>query len=486
MGIVVNQSIKNVIITCLGFGIGAINTLFLFTKFLEEEYYGLVSYLLSASNLIWPLMAFGVHNTLVKFYSSYATKIEQNRFLSLMLLLPMGVALVLGTVGVVFYTQILDFFEGENAIVQPYVWTIYILAVALSYFELFFAWTKVKLKSVFGNIMKELFVRICLMILLFLVCFKIITVQQFVYAIVIVYILRLGIMCIYALHLHKFRFSFSVPNNYVSIFKYSVLILIAGSVATLLIDLDKTMIERYLPIENVAKYGICAYIASVIIIPSRAMHQITYPLTAKLINEKGFEQLRELYKKSSLNLFAISGLLFILIICNVHELFELIPEEYELFIWVVLLIGAAKLFDNLLGTNNSILFNSDYYRLILYIGIGMAILAFILNWICIPIFGVTGAAIATFTAVFCYNLTKVFIVYQKFNMHPFSPKTFLVILCIVVFGFGFYFWDFAYHPIVNISVKSILIVVGYIVLLYIFKVSEDINIIIKRVIPFLM
>ena len=482
MGIVVNQSIKNVIITCLGFVIGAMNTLFLFTKFLDEEYYGLISYLFSASNLIWPLMAFGVHNTLIKFYSAYLDKGQQNKFLSMMLLLPLCMALILGTIGVVLYSYILDFFATENSIVQPYVWTIYVLAITLSYFEIFFTWAKVKLKSVFGNIMKELFARLCLMILLFLVYLKIITVQQFIYAIVIVYILRFCIMMLYALRLHNFRFSFSFPNNYISVFKYSLLILLAGSVATLLIDLDKTMIERYLPIASVAKYSICAYIASVIIIPSRAMHQITYPLTAKLINEKGWDPLRELYKKSSLNLFAISGLLFVLIICNVHQLFELIPDKYELYIWVVLLIGVAKLFDNLLGNNNAILFNSDYYRLILYIGIIMAILAFVFNWICIPVFGVAGAAMATFIAVFCYNLMKLWIVNTKFSMHPFSKKTVLILLLISVFGFGFYFWDFQFHPILSIILKSLILSICYVALLYFFKISSDINTIIKRMI----
>ncbi len=481
MGIVVNQSIKNVIITCVGFGIGAVNTLFLFTKFLEEEYYGLVSYLFSASNLIWPLMAFGVHNTIVKFYSSYTNSDQQNRFLSMMLLLPLCIAVFIGAIGSALYHYILDFFKDDNTIVQPYVWTIYVLAITLSYFEIFFAWAKVKLKSVFGNILKELFVRIGTMILLLFVYFKVITVQQFIYGIIVVYILRLLMMMLYAFTLYKFRFNFSLPANHIAVFKYSLLILLAGSVATLLIDLDKTMIERYLPIEYVAKYGICAYIASVIIIPSRAMHQITYPLTAKLINEKSFKQLKELYKKSSLNLFAISGLLFVLIICNVNELFRLIPEEYELFIWVVLLIGGAKLFDNLLGNNNSILFNSDYYRLILYIGIGMAVLAFLLNWICIPIFGVTGAAIATFTAVFCYNLSKVWMVYSKFKMHPFSKETFSIIALVIVFTLGFYFWDFQFHPILNIVIKSIIIGAIYIALLYFFRVSKDINDLLKKI-----
>ncbi|WP_062060296.1 polysaccharide biosynthesis C-terminal domain-containing protein [Aquimarina longa] len=480
MGVVVNQTIRNSIITCLGFGIGAINTLFLFTNFMDKEHYGMISYLMTASNLIWPLMAFGVHNTLVKFFSSYSDQKQQDKFLTMMLILPFLVALVLGVIGVFFYTTILDLFSDKNIIVQPYVWTIFVLAFAVSYFEVFFAWSKVKLKSVFGNIMKELFLRLCISILLFLVYFKILTIEQFVYALMITYVLRTGIMQVYALKLYHFKPQFSLPSNYISVLKYSGLILISGSVATLLIDLDKTMIERYLLIENVAKYGICAYIASVIIIPSRAMHQITYPLTAKLINEKAKDQLRDLYKKSSLNLLVTSGLLFVLIICNVHQLFEIIPDEYELFIWVIVLIGSTKLFDNILGNTNAILYSSDYYRMVLYIGVGMAILTVILNMLWIPTYGVTGAAIATCIAVFCYNFTKLWIVYTKFRMHPFSKKTVLALVLIIAFIFGFYFWELSFHPVINIIIKSILIGGGYTFILYMSNISSDLTILIQN------
>ncbi len=481
MGLVVNQSIKNVIITCVGFGVGAVNTLFLYTNFMDEKYYGMITYLISASNLIWPLMAFGVHNTLIKFFSSYSDQNQQNKFLTQMLILPFIIALILGGIGVMFYSVITSYIGNEDTLVKPYVWTIFVLAFALSYFEVFFAWSKVKLKSVFGNVMKELFLRISTSALLILVYFEILTVDEFIYGLVIVYLLRTLIMKIYALTLHSFRLKFSLPDNYVSVFKYSFLILIAGSVASLLIDLDKVMIKEYLPIENVAKYGICAYIASVIIIPSRAMHQITYPLTAKLINEKAWEQLQILYTKSSLNLLVVSGLLFVLIVCNVTELFEIIPNEYELFIWVVVLIGSSKLFDNLLGNNNSILYNSDYYRIVLYIGVGMALLSFVLNLICIQIYGVTGAAIATFGAVLCYNIAKLWVVYTKFKMHPFSGKTTLTLFIVLVFVFGFYFWDFQLHPILNIVFKSILIGMVYGMVVYLLKISSDINDLIKKI-----
>ncbi|MFT5761969.1 MAG: hypothetical protein ACI8WA_001093, partial [Polaribacter sp.] len=52
MGIVLNQSIKNTIITFAAFGIGGVNALFLYTNFLTDDYYGLVTYLLSTANLL--------------------------------------------------------------------------------------------------------------------------------------------------------------------------------------------------------------------------------------------------------------------------------------------------------------------------------------------------------------------------------------------------------------------------------------------------
>ncbi|MFC5045878.1 polysaccharide biosynthesis C-terminal domain-containing protein [Aquimarina hainanensis] len=482
MGVVIKQSIRNIITTCVGFGLGAVNTLFLMTWFLEQEYYGLISYVISAANLVWPFLIFGAHNTLVKFFSAYTDSSEQHRLLSWLLLIPLFLSVVLAGMGILLYQQLLVFFDGENAIVKPYVWTIFVLAFAITYFEVFYAWTKVKLQSAFGNFLKEIFTRFGIAVLLILVAVKIIEVQAFVYWLMAVYILRLFIMMGYALSLHRtFRFRWTLPSNYSSVFKYSGLIVLAGSVASFLIDLDKVMIERFMPIGNLANYTICAYIASVIIMPSRAMHQITYPLTAKLINEKQYDALRTLYRKSALNLFVISGLFFVLILCNVHQLFELISDKYQLHIWVILFIGLTKLYDNFLGNNNAVLYNSDYYRIVLIIGIGMALLAFVLNALCIPFFGIKGAALATFIAVFVYNTMKLWIVYQKFGMHPFSKRIVGGGILILTATAAFYFWEFSFSPIVNIVLKSILIGISYVGAVLLTKLSPDITDIIRKI-----
>lgn len=480
MGVVVSQSAKNLFTTYLGFGIGAINTLFLYTHFLTPEYYGLVGFLLSAANLIWPLMAFGVHNTLVKFYTAYESKEDRDKLLSVILWLPLGISALLGFLGLIFYDLLLDYFSDGDGLVKPYIWLIFLIAVATSYFEIFFSWAKVHYKSVFGNFMKEVFHRACISVLLICVYLELLSVENFVYAIGGVFVLRLLIMKIYAFSLYFPKLSFSFPPKKAFILKYSALILIAGSVAMVLLDLDKVMIERFLPIEMVAVYGIAVYISSVIAVPSRAMHQITYPMTATLLNTRDKKGLLELYEKSSLNLLIISGLIFLLIVTNISQLYRLIPEEYQISFSIVILISCVKLYDSLLGNNNSILFNSDYYRLVLGIGVFLAILAFVLNIVLIPEFGLLGAALATFLAFACYNTVKLSIVQSKFKIHPFQKETFYSILLIILFTFGFYYWDFAYNPVVNIVLKSVIISLLYVGVIFFLRLSPEINGIISK------
>lgn len=475
MGIIINQSAKNLLTTYFGFSIGAINTLFLYTHFLTPEYYGLVGFLLSAANLIWPFMAFGVHNTLVKFFSSYNSSEEKEKLLFLVLFMPALMAIVIGILGFGIYDFILDYFSDQNQFVQPYVWMTFVIAVATAYFEVFFSWAKIHYKSVFGNFLKEVFHRLCIAILLILVYLKIISVEDFIYSLAAVFIIRMIVMGFYAGKLHLPKLKLAFPENRSAVFKYSALILVAGSVATVLLDLDKVMIEKFLPIENVAVYGIAVYITSVIAVPSKAMHQITYPLTAILINKKNKIELEALYKKSSLNLLIISGLIFLLILTNLESLYALIPEEYDIPFIILGLLALVKLYDNLLGNINSILFNSDYYRLVLMIGVILAISAFVLNLIFIPEYGLFGAALATFLAFIAYNTSKFFIVLKKFKIHPFSKKTGLSFLLISGMGVLFFFWSFPFHPVIDIVLKSVLLSAGYISVAFWLNLSEDIN-----------
>jgi O-antigen/teichoic acid export membrane protein len=480
MGIVINQTFKNTITTYLGFGIGAVNTLFLYTNFISDTYYGLVAFVLSTANVMMPLMAFGVHNTIIKFYSTFKSKYSLNSFLTVMLFLPLIIVIPFGLFGYTCYNFIGDLLSQENEIIKDYIWYIFIAAVSMAYFEVFFAWAKTQMQTVFGNFLKEVFHRLGITLLLLAVFLEFITVEEFIIDVIIVYVLRMIIMMFYAFSIRLPVFTLKRIDNLGSIIKYSGLIIIAGSVATVILDIDKFMLGQYIAIEKVAYYSVAIYIATVISVPQRSMHQIMLPMTAQYLNDKNKPALDDLYKRSSLNLFVICGFIFLLIINNVNELYMIIPNEFRNGLFVVILISAAKLSDTVLGNNNAILFNSDYYRMVLIFGVILMVLTVILNMIFIPIYGINGSAFATFIAILVYNTIKIMFVKQKFNMLPFTDSTLKLSVLIVIFTLGFYFWDFPFHPILNMVLKSVLIGLLYTIVIFRMNISDDISAILKK------
>lgn len=474
MGIVTKQALNNTIITYLGFGVAAINTLFLYTNFLTDEYYGLVTVILSTSAVLMPLLAFGVPNTLVKFYSSFKKADNIAAFETLMLLLPLLLILPLALVTFGFTDTIGEFIAKENHIVKDYVWYIFLIGMSLAYFEVFYAWSKVQMKSVFGNFMKEVFNRVGVMLLLFLIYFDVISVDFFLKALVGLHLLRTLIMKIYAYGLKMPKLNFDFPANTRAILNYSALIILGGSAAVIILEIDKVMINQFILIENVAYYGVATYIATTIIVPSRAMHQITYPLTAELLNHGDHDGLESLYKKSSLTLFIASGILFVLIVTNLNDLFLILPVEYRGGFVIVFLIGLTRVYDSVLGNNNAIMYNSDYYKTLLAMGVLLAVLVILLNLLFIPKYGLNGAAWASFIAVAIYNTIKLFYVRAKFNMIPFSLETLKVFGLLLVIGGVFYVVRLPFHALVNIGIKSAVTILLYVGILYRFKISEDV------------
>lgn len=475
MGIVLNQSLKNTIITYAGFGIGAINTLYLYPIFLGATYYALANYILSAANVIMPLFAIGMQNTLVKFYSQYETDQERSNFLSFTVLFPLVLAVPLLALGYLFFDDILFFVSKKNPVVKEFIWLIPFIGVCMAYFEIFYAWARVHMHSVFGNFIKEVGLRLFSLLALVGVYYNWITAVDFVYITAGIYFVALIVTMFYAFYIKKPHFQFSIPENAKALLEYTFYIILSGSVANLLLDGDKIMLNQYMDIENIAYYSIATFIALVISVPSRAMHQIVYPITAKLMHDNKLKELNLLYKKTSINLQVVGGFVMLGIFVNINQLYQIVPKEYSGGILVVFMIGLSKYFDLILGNNNAIIFNTKYYRAVLFLGVFLVVVAVGLNAIFIPYFGIMGSAFATLLSITFYSIAKLMFVVKKLHLYPFTPQTLYSLLITLLLFFAFYFWDFSFNPLVNILLKSILISIVYVYVNYRFVISAEIN-----------
>ena len=477
MSIVVKQSFFNLITIGIAFIIGAVNTLYLYPTFLGSKLQGLVIALLAISNLIQPFLSFGTQHAVIRFYSRYKSKKEKDAVLTLSLIIPFIVTIIVIPIFYLYYEQIKNvLFQSENTL-SKYAYVILFIAVSTSFFEIFYSWVRVKLKSVFGNFLKELYPRLLITSLLILYTLDFLNFESFILFLISGYYLRLLIVMIYSFIINKPKISFSFKKDFKEIFRYSFLILLSGAASSIILDIDKSMLSSILTVENVAYYSVAIFIAAVIEIPGRAMFQILSPIVAEVINKNNKKKLRYLLKKSSTNLVLVSSLFFLIINLNINDFYEMLNQEgYSMGIPIVIIVSFAKLYSMSIGCINNIITNSKYYYFIFWFSIISSVLAVVLNLYLIQDYGIIGAAYATFLVILIMNSLKLYLVKSKFKIHPYSYDTLKIVILTTSIYVIFYNLKLTFEPVISIAVKSILIVILYTLAAYIFKLSDDVNI----------
>lgn len=93
----------------------------------------------------------------------------------------------------------------------------------------------------------------------------------------------------------------------------------------------------------------------------------------------------------------------------------------------------------------------------------------------IPRFGITGAALASLISKYIYNSLKYILLYKKYKFQPFSYRHILI----VIFAFAAWYLS-TFIPafdsfIVDLIIRSTVIGTLFLVPVYFFKISEDIN-----------
>ena len=481
MGIVVRQSFLNLISIGVAFLIGAVNTLYLYPTFLGSKLQGLIIALLAISNLVQPFISFGTQHAVIRYYSKYTKKSEKDGLLTLSILIPFIIVLLFIPIFFAYYDQIRQYLFQSDQSLSRYAYVILYIAVSTSLFEVFYSWLRVKLKSVFGNFLKELYPRLLIAFLLISYSMGILDFENFVLFLIYGYYLRLIIIVIYSFIIIKPKLNLNFKNDFKEIFKYCLLIFLSGAASSIILDIDKSMLSSILTVENVAYYSVAVFIAAVIEIPGRAMFQILSPVVANAINKNHYKKLESLLKKSSTNLVLVASLFFLLINLNLDDFYEMLNQDgYSIGIPIVIIVSFGKLYSMSIGCINNIISNSKYYYYTFWFSLFSSVLAVVLNIYLITEYGIVGAAYATLIVLTIMNSLKIYLIKSKFNIHPYSKDTIKIIVLSGIAYIIFSNLQLDFQPFINITVKSTLILTLYTLSAYIFRLSDDVNIFIDK------
>jgi len=422
------QSVVNAVSTYAGFALGALNTLVLYVHVLEVTTYGLLSWVLAAATLMMPWMTMGVPNTLLKFFPAIDDDREKAKFLGWMLWWPLVIVIPMGILVAMWGDVAAEHWVQSPDKVAPYLMHFWAIGALMAYFEVFYSLAKARLRSVFGNVLKEVSHRLLTTVVLLMMYVGWISSDQLFFALVLIYLVRTLAMAMYSVAIVRPVLAWGIPSFFRDYLSYGLFVVLGTAVALVILEIDKVMIHQFLPLSEVAYYTVAVFMATMVSVPARATHQIALPLSAQWIASGQWEVLKSRYLESAIQLSWTSGWVLLVLWSTAPDLFSLLPDGYQSALWVLLLIGISKWMEASMGINNALLLNAPKYKWVLYTGVVMAICTIGFNLWLIPQFGIIGAAWASLAAMLLYQCAKVWAVYSWIKVHPWQPKMALILV----------------------------------------------------------
>jgi len=482
MGIVIRQSIKSSIFSYLGVLIGYLNILWLFPKILDPDQIGLVRTIQHVAMILVPFAQIGISQSIIKFFPQFS-KIDNGKreLFSFFIFSTLFSVFIVLLIFNLFRNEILFVFKDKAAQFIDFFNLSLIILFILSVHGVLEAFCRSLLKTVVPNFLRNVFLRLMTLAIIVLYFLGIFTFETLLLLIVIINGFNLVALIGYLIFLREFKFVFYFrlfdKVTLKKIINYCLFSLLGASGSIMILNIDSIMVTSLLGLSANGIYTTAFFIGVIIEIPRRAISEITSPLIASGFQNNDFESIKTIYKKTSLNQLIIGLLLYVGIISNLDNIFYLIPksEIFEAGKYVVVFIGLGKLISMAAGTTGEIIVLSKYYRYNIIFLVIVAFVTFYTNYLLIPIYGITGAAIGSAISLAFFNLIKFLFILWRIKIQPFTFNTLKTI------GIGILAFVISYlipqnsSEIIDILLRSFVIFVVYSLLVLFLKVSPDVN-----------
>lgn len=485
MGIIAKQSIKGSIWSYLGVALGFLNLGVLSQRFFSTEQVGLTQVLISFATIFSQVGTLGMGNVAMKLFPQFRNESNKhNGFI--------GLSIVVSLIGFLLMSLIIFSFEsffvhsksvGSSLFSEHYYFT-YPLIFFILFFSIFDSYNRMLFNAVMGTFLREFLLRIINTGLIVLFILKIITFDGYI----LLYVFSQSVPTIFlTLSLWKrkmltlkFNFKILTPLLRKEVFDVAVFGIIAGLSGMVIQHVDKIMLNRLINLDASGIYGVTFFFGSLIIISQRAISNISTTVISEAWKTNDIKIIESIYIKSSINQFIIGVLIFIGIWGNIDNVFQILRPEYLAGKWVIFFISLSNLVTVISGGSIYILSTSKYFRYHMWFMAMLIILVILTNLFLIPIWGLTGAAVASFISMLIYTGITILFLYLKFKIHPLKYNH----IVILIIGIITYFFSQVIGPmssfIFDIILRSIFIVIVFGLLIIMFKSSEDINAILRK------
>lgn len=431
------RSLKATAWIYLGFIIGALNTYFLtHNDWFTTEQNGLTRIMIEVSMMVFAFSTFGVTTFLFKFFPYYKDNLpdKENDLLGISLMVAL-LGFVLTTFGLLIMEPLVvqKFSENSPLFVEYFYWCLP-MACFILLFNLLEAYSYGYHQGVVTSMLRETILRLYTLVIIVLKIFNIINFHTFMILFALQYLIIVVILAGFLAYKKQLWISLKISRVTrkfrKKIFAAMALTFVVIVVNVLRGSIDGIVLAAKQSLGAVGIFGLAAYMVSVMHAPFRSLIAITIPILSRAWKDKNYHEINRIYKRSSINLLTFSLFIFFCIWLNFDAaiLYFNINPDYLQGKWVFFLLGVVAIIETGTGVNSQIIGTSVYWRFELWTSMLLTMLIIPLSYILTVKYGIIGPAIANVVSLTIYNCIRLYFLWRKFNMQPFSIKTFEVLL----------------------------------------------------------
>jgi O-antigen/teichoic acid export membrane protein len=486
VGVIRQQTIKGTFYSYLGVVIGFVNIAVLSPLVFTSDQIGLTQVLIAVTTILAQVGSLGFNNVTNRLFPYFRSDSkEHNGFLSLAFLVTTAGFIISLVLLFIYHPRFADVNQEKSSLLSAYAFYIPLLLGMVMLFNLLDNYCKVLFNATIGIALKEVVIRLLNLAFIILFYFGIIDFGRYMLLFVLSQAVPAILIIIYLFTRGEFRFTGFMHIIDRSLFKQMASLCLYGIIAGLsgiaLTNIDKYMVNHFNGLTDAGIYSIAVYFATLILIPARSLGKISVPVVAEAWKRNDLEQIRDIYKKSSINQFIIGMLILVGIFGNMNNIFRLLPQEYSAGEMVIIFYSLANIINISTGVSQYILGTSSLYRYQTYLMIILILVLIFSNLILIPYLGMTGAAIASLISMFVFTLLTLILLKVKFNLWPFCRNHFIMLaLSGIIWAVSCLIPEMGLTT--DIVLRSAAITIMFIAATLIFRLSDDAMNIWKQVI----
>lgn len=480
MGIIQKQTIRGTAYSYAGVAIGFVTTVLIYPRIFSTDEIGLLRLLVAYSALLAQFGTLGftrVTTMMFPYFRNYEN--NHNGFFRLTFWVGIVGLLLAVIILLLFRPLILGKGGDESGLFESYFYFILPLILFTLIFIILDNYYKVLYNSVQGTMLKEFAQRVIILAASLMFLAGLISFYTYVWIFLFAFLIPAVVLLVLLLKEKQVSMKGSpgfigpeLKKRMVAVSFYGIITSFSG---LLVLNIDSIMINAMMDLSNTGIYAITFFFGTVILIPSRSLLKISSVVIADSWKKEDFKTINSIYYKSALNQFVLSSLLFIGIWANIHNIFRILPPEYEAGKYVIFFISLSSVIQMAGGTSNMILFTSPRYKTHTYLMLLLVVLLVASNLVFIPVYGITGAALASAIAFLVFNLVKYLYLKKTFGFEPYNYK-FLLTLFVSVATFEIQ----AFIPVMgslwlDIILRSAAITLFFLVFVWYFNISDEVK-----------